>query len=216
VIDDVVAAVRSVLQQGGSLPSERVLARKINVKRHQVRRALEVLREANEIESAGARRAAASLDRRLSLARDTNPIEVIELRMALEPALARLAALRASPVEIARIQRAALAEQGDSGANDLAFHKAVAAGARNTLAAGIYFLLREIGRDARLSLRSNAPVCPKRLQQRNAEHRAVAAAIAARDADAAERAMRAHLAKVHGIVLSRLSPQFSIDTQVTQ
>jgi DNA-binding FadR family transcriptional regulator len=205
-MDEVVSALRAVLQKGGSFPSERELARQINVKRHQVRRALEVLREANEIEPAGARRAAASLGRGSVLARDTNPVEVVEVRMALEPALARLAAVRASPLDIARIQRAAMAAHGDPGSQDLAFHKAIAAGARTNLAAGLYFLLREIGRDARLKLGRNAPVCPKRLVQRNAEHRAVAEAIAARDADAAERAMRVHLTAVHRLILSRINP----------
>lgn len=205
--DAVVSAVRSVLQNGrGRLPSERELARQINVNRHQIRRALEVLRDANELESAAARRAAASIGRGAVLARDTNPLEVIELRMALEPALARLAAVRATPLDIARIERAAVVEDGDSGMNDLAFHRAIAAGARNRLAAGVYMLVREIGRDARVRLGKNVPVCPERLRQRNAEHRAVAEAIAARDADAAERTMRAHLASVHRLVLRRLAP----------
>ncbi len=195
-----------MLQGAASLPSERELARQMNVNRHQVRRALEVLREANEIESAGARRAAASLGRGSVLARDTNPVEVIEVRMALEPALARLAAVRASPVDIARIQKSAFAAEGDSGADDLAFHKAIAAGARNQLAAGLYLLVREIGRDARLRLGRDAPVCPKRLVERNVEHRAIAEAIAARDAPAAERAMRLHLTNVHKLIMNRISP----------
>jgi DNA-binding FadR family transcriptional regulator len=194
------------LQDGGAIPSERELARQIKVNRHQIRRALEILREANEIEPAGARRAAATLARGALLASDTNPVEVIEVRMAIEPALARLAAVRASPLDIARIQRAAIAAEGDSGSLDLAFHKAIAASTRNKLAAGLYFLLREIGRDARLKIGRNAPISPKRLLERNAEHRAIAQAIAARDADAAERAMRVHLANVQRLVLSRISP----------
>jgi GntR family transcriptional regulator, transcriptional repressor for pyruvate dehydrogenase complex len=208
--DSVVSAVRAMLQSAASLPSERELARQINVNRHQIRRALEVLREANEIEPAGARRAAASLARGSVLARDTNPVEVIEVRMALEPALARLAAVRASPLDIARIQKAAIACDGDACAIDLAFHKAIAAGARNNLAAGLYLLLREIGRDARLRLGRGAPLCPKRLQQRNAEHKSVAEAIAARDAEAAERAMRLHLMNVHKLVMNRISPEIEV------
>lgn len=198
--------MRALLQGASGLPSERELARQMKVNRHQVRRALEALREANEIEPAGARRALAGLARGAVLARDTNPLEVIEVRMAMEPALARLAAVRASPMDIARIQKAAAAADGEPGANDLAFHKAIAAGARNQLAAGLYLLLREIGRDARLKLGRNAPVCPNRLLQRNAEHRAIAEAIAARDAEAAERAMRVHLNAVHRLILNRLSP----------
>lgn len=208
--DTVVATLRALVESGEAIPSERELARQIKVNRHQIRRALGVLRESNEIEPASARRATASLARGGALARDTNPVEVIEIRMVLEPALARLAAVRASPLDIARIQRAAVALEGDSGGNDLAFHKAIAAGAGNKLAAGLYFIVREIGRDARLKLGRNRPVCPNRLLQRNAEHKAVAEAIAARDPEAAERAMRVHLMNVHKLVMSRISPEIEV------
>lgn len=210
-MEQTLAALRALLTKGVELPSERELARQIKVNRHQVRRALEVLRESNELPAPGTRRAAAALGRGMLLARDTNPLEVIEVRMALEPALARLAAVRASPLDIARIQRAADAADADTGSADLAFHKAIGAAAGNKLAAGFYFLLREIGRDARLRMGRNAPIRPERVVQRNVEHRAVADAIARRDPDAAERAMRQHLANVHKLVISRLAP----DTETT-
>ena len=47
---------------------------------------------------------------------------------------------------------------------------------------------------------------PKRVQQRDAEHRAIAQAIVARDPEAAERAMRLHLAAVQRIIIERLNP----------
>ena len=210
------AALRALISKGEDLPSERELARQMRTNRHQIRRALEVLRDANELAPAAHRRAAAIIGRGAMLARDTNPLEVLEVRMALEPMLARLAAVRASPLDIARIQRAADLADGDPGSNDLAFHKAIGAAAGNKLAAGLYFLVREIGRDARLKLGRNAPVPPQRLAQRNAEHRAVAEAIAARDPDAAERAMRSHLANVHKLVLNRLAPDPQEYTHVSR
>ena len=210
------AALRALISKGEDLPSERELARQMRTNRHQIRRALEVLRDANELAPAAHRRAAAVIGRGAMLARATNPLEVLEVRMALEPTLARLAAVRASPLDIARIQRAADLADGDPGSNDLAFHKAIGAAAGNKLAAGLYFLVREIGRDARLKLGRNAPVPPQRLAQRNAEHRAVAEAIAARDPDAAERAMRSHLANVHKLVLNRLAPDPQEYTHVSR
>jgi DNA-binding FadR family transcriptional regulator len=45
-----------------------------------------------------------------------------------------------------------------------------------------------------------------RLARRDAEHRAIAVAIAARDPDEAERAMRAHLAAVQRQIYDRLTP----------
>ena len=195
----------------GSLPAERTMAKELNVKRHQLRGALEVLRANGEIGPPTSRRGGSGLRREESLIRTTNPIEVIEMRLAIEPGLARLAALRASPLEIANILRAAKTSGDvDTGAADLIFHKTIAASTRNSLAAALYTLLRQIGTDVRLRLGNSAGVDPQRLAQRDAEHRAVAEAIAARDPDAAERAMRVHLAAVQRRIVDRLAPGLSV------
>ena len=205
-----VEAVRGIVAETGSIPSERAAAGQLNVKRHRLRRALEALRASGEIEPARAgRRASADARRGDALVRGTNPLEIIELRMVLEPALARLAALRASPFEISRIQRAATTPAGaNPGAADLAFHKAVAAGSRNSLAAEFHALLRHVATDARLRLGDNDANthCPNRIRGRDAEHRAIGEAIAARDPAGAERAMRAHLGAVQRQILNRLAP----------
>lgn len=52
-----------------------------------------------------AARPAATLNQK-RMVQSTNPFEVMEMRLMIEPALARLAALRASPDEIARIVEA--------------------------------------------------------------------------------------------------------------
>jgi DNA-binding FadR family transcriptional regulator len=195
----------------GSLPAERTMAKQLNVKRHQLRGALEVLRANGEIGPPTSRRGGSGLRREESLIRTTNPIEVIEMRLAIEPGLARLAALRASPLEIARIVRAATTSGDvDTGAADLIFHKTIAASTRNSLAAALYTLLRQIGTDVRVRLGKNTGANPQRLVQRDAEHRAVAEAIAARDPDAAESAMRAHLAAVQRRIVDRLAPGLSV------
>ena len=203
-------AVREIMAETGSMPPERAIAEQLQVKRHRLRRALETLRASGELEPARAGRRAAP-DVRLGddLASGTNPVEIIELRMLLEPPLARLAALRASPSEIKRIQRAASTPTGaEPGSVDLAFHKAVAVSSRNSLAAEFYALLRHVATDARLRLgeADENKRCPKRIAERDAEHTAIANAIAARDPDAAERAMRDHLGAVQRQVLSRLAP----------
>jgi GntR family transcriptional regulator, transcriptional repressor for pyruvate dehydrogenase complex len=200
-------ALRSMIAAGGALPPERMLAERLNVKRHSLRRALQELRANGELEAPAGRRRGPPARSGEILVRDTNPMEVIELRIVLEPVLARFAALRASPLDISRIQRLATTSQGvDAGAADLEFHKAVAAGSRNRLAAELYALLRRVGTDARLRLRQDKPVCLKRVVQRDLEHRAVADAIAARDPDAAEAAMRAHLSAVQRRVLEQMTP----------
>lgn len=197
------ARLRQRVAAGQPLPTERALVAELGVTRHMLRRALGVLRGAGEL---GAPPPPRSLARSgATLVRRTNPIEVIELRMALEPVLARMAALRATPPDIARIMRTAttLAEN-QSATADLEFHKAIAAATRNNLAADLYALLRQVGRDARIHLKAVRARPANRLRQRDAEHMLVANAIAARDPDAAERAMRAHMNMVQRQVIDQL------------
>ena len=200
-IDTLAARLRERLSAGKALPAERVIAEQYAVKRHRVRQALALLREQGDLDSS--RRPSAAGGE--LLIRSTNPLEVIELRLALEPALARLAAVRATPLEIARILRAATtAADMQRSTADLTFHKLLAAASGDGLASDLYALLRKVGADSRVRVQSAAPPCPNRLAQRDLEHHAVAEAIAARDPERAEAAMRAHLNAVHRIILNRL------------
>jgi DNA-binding FadR family transcriptional regulator len=209
-LQQIVTAVRAMAAQR-KLGSERATAEALKVKRHQLRRALRALRANGELAPAEAKRKPLIGHNGESLVRATNPMEVIEMRIAIEPFLARLAALRAAPFEMAAIEEAATTGAGvDSGAADLKFHKLVAAASGNKLAASLYGLLRRVARDSRVRINTSLPPCPKRTQQRDAEHRAIAQAILTRDPDAAERAMRLHLAAVQKLVIERLNPLDSI------
>ena len=111
------------------------MADQFNVKRHQLRRALQVLRDAGELGPIETRRKSIDARQSEALARDTNPVEVIEIRLALEPSLARLAAVRASSLDISRILKtASTSVKSDSGSADLAFHRSIAAATGNRLA----------------------------------------------------------------------------------
>ena len=207
-VDPLLEALRAAIGRDGRRDPERVLAQRLGVTRHRLRRALMTLQAQGEIAPAAPRRAVGGSRDGEALIRATNPVEVIELRLALEPVLARLAALRATPFDIARIERAATTPAAmDIGAADLAFHRLVAGASGNALAAELYALLRRVGTDARLRVMPDRPTCPNRLRQRDAEHRAIAEAIAARDAEAAERAMRQHLDAVQQQILGRLAPR---------
>jgi len=198
-VEHIVAAIRALQKENRELPSERDLAEKLNVKRHQLRKALAVLRESGDLQPARARRAPSSLPRYgEELVRLTNPLEVLELRLLMEPGLARLASLRASALQIARITKAATTPaDAEAGAVDLSFHLAIIEAARNHLAGELYKMLRQVGVDARVRIARNVPAsCPKRVARRDAEHRLIAQAIAERDPEAAEAAMRAHLLSV--------------------
>ena len=199
--DEIVGALRALHQSGEKMPSERVLAEKLSVKRHQLRKALAQLREAGDVPVPQPRKSPARStlsNLREELVRITNPLEVLELRFILEPGFARLASLRATALDIRNIQLAAKTPDGaSSGEVDLSFHMAIASASRNMLAQEFYRMLRQVGVDARVQLARQAPVtCPKRIGQRDEEHRLIADAISRRDPDGAEAAMRAHLESV--------------------
>ena len=180
-------------------------------KRHRLRRASEALRESGEIEPARAgRRASADAPIRATRWSAAQPLEIVELRMVLDPALARLAALRASPFEIARIQRAATTPAGaNPGAADLAFHKAVAAGSRNSLAANSMPCCAMSRPMPGCASATETPlrVGPTASAGAMPSTRAIGEAIAARNPAAAERAMRAHLGAVQRQISTALSPK---------
>jgi DNA-binding FadR family transcriptional regulator len=211
----IVIAVRAMAAQQ-KLGSERAIAEALNVKRHQLRRALQTLRNNGELAPAQAKRRSLIGHNGESLVRSTNPVEVIEMRLAIEPFMARLAALRAVQFEMAAIEAAATTGAGvDSGAADSKFHKLIAASSGNKLAASLYDLLRRVARDSRVRLATSQPLCPKRTQQRDAEHRAIAQAITGRDPDAAEHAMRLHLIAVQKLVIERLNPMSAIEIRTS-
>ncbi len=128
------------------LPSERALAAQLGVGRRTLRRALEVLeaeghiwRQQGKGTFLGPRplRGEVSL---VELSSRTNPLEVMEARLEIEPALARLAALRASNGDIDRLkhlaQKTEFMADGDCDSRELwdgAFHRAIAEAAGNSL-----------------------------------------------------------------------------------
>ncbi|MGX1098939.1 FadR/GntR family transcriptional regulator [Amorphus sp. MBR-141] len=203
----IVDALRDMQRRGERIPSERDIAQLFDVKRHQVRKALDELRKAGDLKPPRPRRAPRATPRiNEELVRMTNPLEVIELRIVLEPGLARLASMRASPAEIANIiEKSATPAGALYGETDLAFHLAIANASRNQLAGELYKVLRQVGVDARLRVPTGGKApCPKRMAERDAEHRRIAEAIAARDPEAAEQAMREHLRSVLRQINARL------------
>ena len=111
------------------LPSERALAEQLGVGRRILRRALEVLeaeghlwRHQGKGTFIGPRplRGEVSL---VELSSRTNPLEVMEARLEIEPGLARLAALRASNGDLERLrhlaQKTKSIADGDSDSREL-------------------------------------------------------------------------------------------------
>jgi DNA-binding FadR family transcriptional regulator len=194
---------------GQEIPSERQLVSDWQVPRSRLRRALARLRDGGLLPpSQVGRRATNSTGARIEdLARVANPTDVIELRILIEPQLARLASIRASVNDVRQIIRAAATHPREGyGAADLNFHRQVARASRNALASELYELLRQVGTDSRVRLPQTGPACPKRRATRDKEHMAIAQAIAARDPERAAHAMQSHLTQVQRLIMVRLSP----------
>lgn len=198
------AALRRLLQTerpraDGRLPSERDLARRLQAGRRAVRRALDVLEAEGLVwrrPGRGAYLGQTAIPARVL----SEASELIEARLRLEPLLAGLAALRATPADVRQMRllsRRTLAA-GDADAAELwggALHRFIARTAGNRPLLEAYLVLDDARSDGawrRLSELRDASR-PTRAVRTHAEHDAVIEAIAAADPDAAETAMRAHL-----------------------
>ena len=208
--EQIVNAIREINCAENKLPSERALAEMLGIKRHQLRKALVHLREAGEIDESRQPRVERQVSKiSESLVHITNPLEVIEMRLILEPGMARLASLRASAPEIEKLKASAKTPaDASSGEVDYSFHLAIARAAKNSLAIEFYKMLRQVGKDARVRVNQvENSVCPKRVMQRDAEHMRIAEAIATRSPDEAESAMHAHLMSVQKRINDRSSAE---------
>jgi len=186
------------------LPTERELAEQIGVGRRAVRRALEVL----EAEGRIWRRQGAGTfigpephhsDHRLKrLPEISNMLEVMEVRLRLEPALAQLAALRATPSDVTwmRSLAAKVAAADDLDGRELwdsALHRAIATVAGNTLFLALFDVVDRVRQDDTWRHVREALRTAERVSLYTAQHDEVLDAIERRDPITAEKAMRQHL-----------------------
>src|SRR5918998_1219230 len=98
------------LPENGRLPPERELAAELGVSRAELRKALATLaaegrlwRHVGRGTFVGNRPVDAPADV-AAMARRTNPAEVMKARLAIEPEIARLAALNATPAHVAQMR----------------------------------------------------------------------------------------------------------------
>ncbi|MFI6823439.1 GntR family transcriptional regulator [Micromonospora sp. NPDC050187] len=195
--DAIVQRLRDEIVSGAIAPGEKLsearLAERFGVSRMPVREAFK------ELEGAGF----VSIERRRgtfvkSLSRH-EILDLFEVREAVEGMTARLCANRASNEFLARIDEVMASmqdcvEAGDTdgySAMDARLHELITEGAGNERLSDHYRLL--VQHLSRGLLSSIVTRREGRMQRSLAEHRAVVYAIRARDADAAEEAMRAHV-----------------------
>lgn len=197
------------------LPPERELAIRFGVGRRAVRAALDILEEEGLVwrrqgqGTFGGERRPIGSELAKEIADFTNPIEVMDVRIEIEPALARMAAARATPALVEQLERLALkAEQSTDVASwerwDSAFHSKIAAASGNQLFIAIMGMVDEIRRsDAWQQFRARV-----RSSGRNAlsvaEHDAILDAIRRFHPLDAEEAMRRHLVSLRDAVVGEI------------
>jgi GntR family transcriptional repressor for pyruvate dehydrogenase complex len=189
------------LQPGDRLPPERELADRFGVSRSSVREALRIL----ELHGLVARRPGTGTviasGTPQGLIRSLTQLalhDIIELRLIVEPAVAALAAERASPADISRLEdilreQEAQIQRGETGAAaDAAFHLAIAQATHNRALVRLAEALAEI-----LAVSRDPCVqTPQRSRLSLQSHRQILGAIKGGSPAAARQAMEDHIRRV--------------------
>jgi DNA-binding FadR family transcriptional regulator len=192
------------LKPGDKLPTERELAATLSVSRATVRSALQDLESKHLLERTQGRGtivAAPPAEVSELYARLANfesaQQDVAEMRGAMEPLVAELAALRSSAADLIQLQDVLAGSNEHLSPDealrlDIQFHTLVAQAARNQLMTTVLTMTSSWTSEVRL--RSHSTTDGRRLSIEG--HRHILDAIQARDATAAGIAMRDHLADV--------------------
>jgi len=202
--------LRGLLRSGGvdadgRLPTERELATTIGVSRRAVRRALEVLETEGRIwrrqgsgTYAGPRPDGLS-EHVGSIVAGTDPMEVMEVRLRIEPQLAQLAAMRAKASDVEHLYDLAMKthESTDADSHELwdgALHRLIAQCAGNRFFLALFDVINRVRQDpAWQTIRERARNAAKTAPLIHTQHTAIIDAIAAHDPARAGEAMRQHL-----------------------
>lgn len=209
---DTVARLRAYIEGSqltvdSRLPPERELSRALGVSRAGLRQALAVLESEGQIWRHVGKgtfigtRPIATVSDIDAMVRRTNPAEVMRTRMLIEPEVARLAALNATPAQIAemracmaRSRAAATWRQYESWDNRL--HRTIAEATQNALLVSLLDTLSAVRRAVAWGRLRVNKVKPEPDHHSFAEHEAIVAAIAERDRERAAETMRRHLETV--------------------
>ncbi len=199
------------LKPGDRLPPERELAELFGVSRSSVRDAIRVLEMRGLVEP---KHGEGTLVREVSLDAIVSPLadvlasskdltaELFDMRKILEPPVARAAALRATPEDVAALddilaRQALRTRSGEVAiAEDHEFHYRIAEAAKNRIVLKVIDVVMDLLRESRVRWLQ----APGRAKSSLAGHRRILDAIRRRDPDGAAEAMRAHIEEIETIL----------------
>ncbi|SHE34414.1 transcriptional regulator, GntR family [Loktanella atrilutea] len=188
----------------GRLPTERELSQQLDVGRHTVRRALEVLEAEGLVWRQQGKGTFVGQPPQIitglaaEIAGDVDALAVMDARLGIEPQLAALCARRATAEDVDRLRmladRVSHAQDRDSTELwDGALHRLIARIADNRLLSVAFGLVDEVRGSADWQQKRDLARSPALLKLYDSQHMAIIDAIDARDPDAAQAAMTDHL-----------------------
>lgn len=207
--DKALAKLRTLLDGGKypigtRLPPERELCTMLCVSRSALREAFEIVEAEGKIwrrvgkgTFVGGRPVKSPRD---FFATDSlsSPAEIMEVRLLLEPGIARLAALHATEADIQHMKYclhkgATAKDEATHERWDRTLHRAVAEAARNNLLSALYDAFSAVRDQTTWGKLGQAIFTASRVREYQKQHRDFVEAIAARLPDKAEYFMRVHL-----------------------
>ncbi len=211
----VVSQLRNMILEGyysheERLPAERNLAEEFKVSRGTIRTALQNLEEQNLVTrkiGSGTYVTHRELSSQHDISSITSPLEMVEVRIAIEPQMVRLAITNASHRDLEEL-RNALRQCEECGGDaekfalaDTAFHMALAQCSKNKLMYWVYERISEVRRYSQWRIMKAKLLTPERIDYYNDQHRALYEAIASRDANEAIGVIKQHLLGVQDDLL---------------
>ena len=194
------------------LPPERELATRYGVSRARLRRALAALEAEGRIwRHVGqgtfiGRRPPVDPEVVARVVKITNPAEVMEARLVIEPKLASLAAVRATPEQIEHMETclrksSAAIDRVTYELWDSSLHRAIAEASGNALLLAVFNAVNAAREDRLWGRLKEASLTDVRRARYTRQHQEIVGVIRDRDANAAERLMRQHLEAVRADLL---------------
>ncbi|AHM02774.1 transcriptional regulator, GntR family [Roseibacterium elongatum DSM 19469] len=206
------AQIRDLIRNGdvardGKLPPERDLCARFDISRRAVRRALDSLEAEGLIwrhQGKGTfvgERPDPKGHLAAAIAPQTDPMTVMEARLAIEPELAALCARRATADDVARMRDLAsrTSQAADRDAAELwdgSLHRYIARIADNAILHTAFSLINEVRGEQRWQTEREMARSPALRAEYDKQHASIIDAIHLRDEDLARQAMRAHLTEL--------------------
>lgn len=192
------------------LPAERNLAEEFGVSRGTIRSVLQLLDEQHLVSrqvGSGTFVTHKEITNQQEISSITSPLEMVEVRIAIEPQMVRLAIANASTRDLDDLHNALRqCEACDGDAEkfaraDTAFHMTLAYCTRNKLMHWLYERISEVRRHSQWRSMKAKLLTPERMDYYNSQHRTIYQAIAARDTAEAVKLIKNHLYGVHDDLL---------------